>query len=176
MQGPGGGIAVALLAVFPLVSGAGELGRITAFLDGQERTWHTITMEQLGGDVATASLTLGARLTELQVQGHPEPRFSTDDMLSLEVRYLGPYAPDATPLSLDIMYMPDGMGGPFWTTRGAPVQPEIDILVLDVWGGFGRLQAVFSGRLCLRRIISSATDPTTCKQVSGLIDTRLVVD
>ncbi|MDF0598311.1 hypothetical protein [Psychromarinibacter halotolerans] len=152
---------------------AEELGRITGFLDGEPTAWHTITMQQGGRTVATASVVQGVRLTELYVQGHPEARFGTAGLLSLEARYTGTYAPGATPLSVDVLFMPDGMGGPFWTSRGAARAPVLDIVSLEIWGNFGRLEAVFDAQLCLRPIISAATDPDTCRKVTGVIETEL---
>ncbi|WP_425049574.1 hypothetical protein [Psychromarinibacter sp. S121] len=170
------GLSAACIAMAVSQAAAGDLGRITAFLDGDPIVWHTITMQQGGRTVATASVTQGARLTEVYVQGHPEPAFGTAKLFTLEARYVGPYAAGVLPLSVDIMYMPDGMGGPFWTSRGATRAPSLDIVALDVWGNFGRLEAVFEGELCLRRIISSATDPATCRTVSGLIETEIFAE
>jgi len=185
MQGPKNGdemppisrtiLAVALIAV-PGAVRAEELGRITAYLNGASTTWHTVTMQQGGRRVATASFAQGARLSELHVQGHPEPRFTTRDVFSVEVRYLGRYAPGAVPLSVDVMHMPDGMGGPFWTSRGAGTEPTVEINALEVWGNYGRLTAHFTAELCFLRIISSATDPENCRAVTGLIETELSVE
>lgn len=165
-----------LLALLPVLASAAELGRITAFLDGQEREWHTISMEQGGQNVATASFEQTANLAELHLQGHPIPAFTSKDVLSIDVRYLGRYRPDDDPMSIEILYMPDGMGGPFWTSQGAVVRPRFRIVSFDVWGSIGRVEAAFDGELCLRPIISSATDPSTCKTVSGKVETDLFAD
>lgn len=165
-----------IIAVLPVSLGAQELGRIDGTLDGAARSWHTIQRTRMGRTVATASLVQGPRLTELNIQGHPEPRFSTDDVLSLEVRYLGAYFTGADPVSVDILHMPKGMGGPFWTTKGAPRPPSVEIVSLDVWGNFGRLHAAFAGLICQRKIISAATDPDDCKEVTGVVETDLQVE
>ncbi|MBS8227285.1 hypothetical protein DYI42_13730 [Vannielia litorea] len=133
-------------------------------------------MSQGGDATASASLRRGTRLTELSVHGHPEPAFSTRDVLSLEVRYLGAYAPGALPLSVDVMHMPEGMAGPFWTSRGAANPARVDIVELDVYGSYGRLVATFEAELCFRPIISSATDTGNCRPVTGLIETEIVVE
>lgn len=168
-------VLVALAATASQPATAETLGGITAFLDGEERHWHTVTMERRDRTLASASLERGPRLTELFVHGHREPRFGLQGQVSIEVRYLGDFRPDATPLSVDIIFAPRGMGGPFWTTRGAPDRSTIDVIALDIWGNSGRLEAAFSGLLCLRETISTATDSGNCKRINGMIDTRLHV-
>ncbi len=176
MHPTSGAILAGALAAFPGAAAADNLGRITAFLDGESMTWHTVTMQQGGKTVATASFGQGARLAELYIQGHPEPEFSSRDMFSIDVRYLGTYMPGAEPMSVDVMHIPEGMGGPFWTSRGAPTPASIEIVDLEIWGNFGRLTASFTAELCLRKIISSATDPSTCRAVTGVIETELLVE
>ncbi|MCO6382774.1 hypothetical protein [Oceanicola sp. 502str15] len=165
-----------LLAALPMPAAAEGLGRITAYVDGVARGWHTISMEQGGARVATASLLRGPRLTELRVQGHPEPRFSVRDVFSLEVRWVGAYAPGAVPLSVDVIHVPEGMGGPFWTSRGARRAAVVDVVELEVWGGYGRLVATFEAELCRKPIISSAVDPETCRMVTGVVETEISVE
>lgn len=167
---------VAALAAAPLPATGEALGRITAYLDGVPQNWHTVTMQQGGRKVATASFTQGARLSELRIQGHPEPRFSTRGVFSLEVRYLGIYVPATLPLSVDVMYVPEGLGGPFWTSRGATRPATVDVVELETWGNYGRLVAAFDAELCLRAMISAFTDPTTCREVTGVIETELSVE
>lgn len=165
-----------VLLLLPAPAGAEGLGRITAYLGGEARAWHTITMEQGGRTVATASFEQGPRLTELRVQGHPEPGFSTHDVFSVDVRFEGRFAPGAVPLSVDVMHVPEGMGGPFWTSRGAAREARVDIVELEVYGGYGRLVATFEAELCFRPIISAATDSGNCRPVTGVIETEIAVE
>ncbi|QDC10449.1 hypothetical protein FHY55_14885 [Oceanicola sp. D3] len=174
MKNPARALIVALL--LPLPASAEELGRITAFVAGEAKQWFTITMTQGGRQVATASFEQGARLTELRVQGHPGPSFSTRDVFSLDVRYEGPFTPGAVPLSVDVMHVPEGMGGPFWTSRNAGKPAQVDIVELEVWGSYGRLVATFEAELCFRPIISSATDTGNCRAVTGVIETEISVE
>ena len=151
------------------------LGRIEARLGDAEMAWNTITGTRGNGTMATASLRLGPRLTELHIEGFPGADFTSQGVLSLDLRYLTPYSPDRAPLAVDILYMPDGMGGPFWTSDGASMAPVVRVLSLDVWGAVGRVDALFAADLCLRPIISSATDPDTCRALSGRVETELFV-
>ncbi len=169
-------VTVISLLVAPNLAAAQGLGRIEARIGAVDMRWHTITTERAGGTEASAGLRFGPRLTELQIQGFPGPQFTSTNAISVDVRYLGPYAPDAVPMSVDILYMPEGMGGPFWTSNGAPIAPTVRVLALDVWGAFGRIDLLFSGELCLRKIISAATDQGRCREVTGRIETELFVD
>ncbi|HCQ63879.1 MAG TPA: hypothetical protein DIU07_01285 [Rhodobacteraceae bacterium] len=115
-------------------------------------------------------------MTGLEIQGYPGAEFTSTNAISVDVRYLGQYAPDAVPMSVDILHMPDGMGGPFWTSNGATIAPTVRVLALDVWGAVGRIDLLFAGELCLRKIISTATDQGRCQEVTGRIETELFVD
>ncbi|SIN82534.1 hypothetical protein [Vannielia litorea] len=169
-------LLAAALAVLPLPARAETLGRITAYLGGESLTWHTIDVTLGARRMVTASFEQGARLTELRIQGHPEPRFTTRDVFSVDVRYLGAYAPGAVPLSVDVIHLPQGMGGPFWTSRGAGRPATVEVVELRVWGNYGRLVASFEAELCYRPMISAATDPQNCRPVTGVIETELVAE
>lgn len=155
---------------------AETLGTLTAEIDGLSKRWQTLLIPRASGALATASLRPGPRLTELYLHGHPGDRLSSQDVFSLEVAFPSPYAPGASPQSVELLYMPNGMAGPFWTSKGAPEPPVVQLLSLDVWGAVGEVEAVFIAKLCRREIISAATDPNTCREVSGHVETRLAVE
>lgn len=166
------------LAAFMGLAGpayAEELGRMTAFLDGEERVWYTITFPQAGETVYTATLERKPYQVELLLQGHPVPAFTSKDALSVDARFPGDYTLGDDPLSVEILYTPNGLSGPLWTSRGAPTAPRLQIVELDAWGGAGHLVAVVSGEICRRARLFSRTDPSDCKRISGKIETRLDV-
>ncbi len=167
--------AVIALALTIQPAVADELGRITAFLDGEEQTWHTITMTQGGQPVATASFEQTSHYADLYLQGHPEPRFVSKGMLSVDVRYAGQFTPDDDPMAIEIMYLPNGMGGQFFTSRGAGEMARFQIVAFDVWGTAAELVAAFSGRLCSTRM-NAPVDPTDCMRISGQITSRIAVE
>lgn len=169
------GLLCTSLAI-PAQGRAAELGQIIGFVDGARAVWHTVTHRQQGRQVATATVRFGPRLTDVQIQGHMEPRFTVEGVFSLDVQYLGRAEPGAQPMSADILMMPRGMGGPFWTTRGVAQKPRVDLLVLDAWGSVGRVEAVFEARLCLRPTLSAPTDTGTCRHVSGAVQTQVFVE
>lgn len=149
------------------------LGTMRAFIDGKEGVWHTITMNQGSKPVATASFAQSAQHTDLYLQGHVEPRFVSKGMLSVEVRYAGQFDPAEDPVSVEIIFMPNGLGGQFFTTRGS--EPQFQIVDISVWGNSGELTAAFSGELCAAWM-NRPRDPTDCKALSGLVNTRMAVE
>lgn len=169
----------ALLAAMACCAGpvaAEELGRIEAQFGGKNRVWQTVAQARGGRVVATASLWLGPRMTELYLQGQAEEGDASRDVFSLSLRYLSPYAEGAAPVFADILYMPEGMGGPFWTSDGAADAPTIRVLKLEIWGAYGRIDALFAGELCLRERITAAPDPARCAEVTGRVETELFIE
>ena len=162
-----------LLAWLPMGAAAETLGQITAFLDGDKRVWHTITMTQGGKEVATAAFAQRPAMAELTVQGHPIPEFTSKETLSIEAKFQGQYALGHEPLSVEILYTPHGLTGPFWTSRGAPVEPRLEIVEMTAWGEVGQLVAVVSGQICKRPRLFSRTDTNDCMTFSGKIETRI---
>lgn len=169
------GLATLTWALLSGMASGESIGSFTIFIDGEKRTWHVITMMQSGERVATATLHRRGHLTELQLQAHPIPEFTSKDVLSIEIRFAGDYTPGDAPESIELLYTPNGLSGPLWTSRGAARVPELQIVEFDVWGKVGRLVAVISGEICVRPRLFSQTDTSDCKTLHGLIDTRLDV-
>ena len=168
-------IAATLAVAVPTHACAEDLGRITAFLDGEERQWHTITFRQSDRDIATATFRQSGHLAELQIQGHPISEFTSKDVLSIDVRYRGLYSADAKPMAVDNLFTPGGLSGPLWTSRDAPEPAEVQILAFDIWGDVGELTAIFSGQICKKPRLFSQTNTTDCMRLNGLIETRVEV-
>lgn len=169
-------LCLACVAALPLTTNAEGVGEFTMFVDGEQRVWHAITMVQSGQTVWTATLEQRNHLTELQLQGHPVPHFTSKDVLSIDIRYSGQYAPGDEPASVEILYTPNGLSGPLWTSRGAKTQPRLQIVAFDIWGNAGQLIAVVTGEICIRPRLFSQTDPTNCKSLNGKVETRLQVN
>lgn len=149
---------------------------MTAFVDGAPMGWHLITFEKGGEVTASASFRQTPHKAELILHGHAGERFASKGGLSIEVRYGGIYDAGAEPIGLDILYLPEGLRGPIWTSNDANTAPSIEIIAFDVWGNVGHVEAVFQAELCLRRYIYSPTDTTRCKTLSGQVATDLVVE
>ena len=165
-----------LLAMAPQIAPAEEpLGRIRGFLDGEEVIWHTIVLDQGLENVATADFKQSPGHADIYLQGHLEPRFVSKGMLSVEARYAGQFEPDAEPISVEIIYMPNGLGGQFFTTRGTDPEPWFQILDFSVWGASGTILAAFSGELCAAWM-NRPRDPTDCKTLEGQVTTRVFIE
>ena len=149
---------------------------MTAFLDGAPMDWHLITFETGGEVTASASFRQTPHRADLILHGHVEDRFASKGGLTVEVRYEGLFDAEAKPIGLDILYLPEGLRGPIWTSSDANRAPDIEIIAFDVWGNVGRVEAVFQGELCLRQYIYSPTDRSQCKTLSGQVSTDLVVE
>ena len=168
-------VIAALAAACP-VNAADSLGQMTGFLDRERHTWHLIAFDQRQRHVSSASFRQTPYKAELILHGHAEPQFASRGGLSIEVRYKGTFDMGATPVGLDILYLPEGLRGPIWTSSDADAAPTIEITEFTVWGEVGHVEAVFFARLCLRRTIYAPTDRNTCKTLNGQIATALAAE
>lgn len=167
-------LLLSVLTCAPMMSQAQELGQITAFLDGQERIWHTISMTQNGKSVATASVKKNSSQVAFYLQGHPEPRFTSKGMLSLDVRYVGALNLAGKPKTVEILYLPNGMAGPVWTSVGTTRAAEFQIVDFTLWGNTGEIIAAFSAELCATQITSGPVDLEDCIQLNGKVVSKVV--
>ncbi len=151
-----------------------ELGRIDADLGGEARVWHTISLEQDGEVHASAEFRKSAMFTMLHLQGHPEARFTTSDVLNIDLMWRGDPKPGAAPMSVEVMFMPAGMKGPFWISEGAPEAAGAD-LVVERDGDRGRVSGTFSAMLCRQDSVTAAPDTGDCRTISGSVDSGLIV-
>ena len=154
---------------------ANEFGQVTATLDGTERTWYTIYIQR--GDEITATATLNSgQTTDLHIQSHPRPAFTTDDVLIVDVMYLGDVSPGGAPFSIEVMYLEKRMSGPIWGSEGAARQPTLAIESLDLGDDEGHVAGGFSAQLCFIERIGADPDTGKCKDVEGRFDTRLQIE
>ncbi|MDF0600406.1 hypothetical protein P1J78_06665 [Psychromarinibacter sp. C21-152] len=161
-----------LLAALPAAALAEEFGTVTVDMGGEARTFYTITAESGGETAATAEFGKQSMFTTLHIQAHPAPRFTATDVISLDLMWMGDFAPGKAPNSVELIHMPDGMNGPIWTNEGAP-QPIATDLEIDLEGG--TVRGSFGGPLCIRESIAAETDTGTCMEVSGTVESGLLV-
>lgn len=159
-----------------LAAAAEEFGRIDATLDGETRAWYTIAMTQGSRTDASATVSTGGVTSDLHIQGHPRPSFTTSDVLSIDLMYRGNVQSGAEPMSVEVMYMPTGMKPPFWTSdKGAsPASVSFDRLSLE--SGAGRASGTFSATLCIVENMTAEPDTTRCRPIEGRFDTQLLVE
>lgn len=170
-------ILLAALATAEAAS-AEEFGRIKAALDGEAREWFTIAMETDSGTAATATFGAGPMNTgNLHVQGHPRPSFTSTDVLSVDTMFLGTNG-DAQQMDVSVMYMPDGMSGPYWQSDGAPGEASLMLETLEIGeaGDIGRASGRFEAEICLKESPAAPLDTTNCRRISGSFDTRVLME
>ena len=169
-------IIIGLLTCSPTLAQAQELGQITAFLNGEEHVWYTILMEQSGKSVATASIQKNNAQVAFYLQGHPTPHFTSKGMLSLDVRYRGQLDVASVPTKVEILYLPNGMAGPVWTSVGTTRAAEFQIVDFNLWGNTGEIIAAFSAELCATQITSGPVDLDDCIQLNGKIVSKVMAE
>ena len=171
-------IAIAVTAALCIGTGAAaeEFGRVEASLDGQSMTWVTLVITQGNETDASATFSVNRFASDLHIQGHPRPSFTTSDVLSIDLMYRGDIGPGTTPIEAEITYMPTGMRPPFWTSArsGVPVTISFDVLMLE--GDVGRATGTFSGRICRTEILTDDPDTNDCRQIEGRIDTQVLIE
>lgn len=155
---------------------ADEFGRIEATLNGEARTWYTLTLTLGGQTDASATFSTGSLTSDLHMQAHPRPSFTTTDVLSIDLMYRGAYQPGADPMDVEIMYMPTGMRPPFWTSSstGTPVSVTFDELSLD--SDVGHATGTFSATLCIVEALGADPDTSQCQPIEGRFDTKVMIE
>lgn len=165
-------IGVALVA--PVAGFGEEMGTISGELGGEARSWHTISMEQGGELHSSAELARQNMFTMLHLQAHPEARFTTKDVLNIDLMWMGDPKPGAAPASVDVMHMPTGMQGPYWTSQDAPEAAQADFTI-ERDGDRGRVSGTFRATLCRQDSPGAAPDTGDCKAISGTVESGLLV-
>lgn len=169
-------IALIILSlVSPATLWADEIGKLTASFDGEDREWHVISVTQGERTAMSASFGGSKRLPTLSVQGHPEPRFTTSDVISVSGSWFNGYAPGKDVTGVEIIFMPQGMNKPFYTSDQVPGDASMVLESLDLSEEAGEAHGTFDGRICLVQELYAEPDLEDCMDVSGRFDTALQV-
>ncbi len=169
-------VAAATMIGTALPATAEEFGRIEATLNGEDRIWYTLTMTQGGQTDASATFSTSRFTSDLHLQGHPRPSFTTSDVLSIDLMYRGEYQPGAAPMEAEVIYLPTGMRPPFWTSSrtGTPVTVTFEELTLE--GETGRAVGAFAATLCMTEVLTDDPDPSQCQPIEGRFDTQVMIE
>lgn len=171
-------LALALAASAP--AQAEEFGRIDATLNGDARTWYTITLQQ--GGQRDASATFSSRRigfsssSDLHIQGHPRPSFTTSDVLSIDLTTVGDIEPGTVADGVEVMYMPTGMRPPFWTSGEGAGSASVSFETLTLDGEIGRAVGTFQTTVCIKETLMADADPTRCQDIAGRFDTQVLIE
>ncbi|QEP30327.1 hypothetical protein [Pukyongiella litopenaei] len=174
MKGIQAAIIVAL--VVPTAVSAEGVGTITADFGGETKEWHIISVTRGNETAISAGYRDHRLLPTLSLQGHPEPRFTVNDVLSISGRWFGGYD-ESKPISgVEIIFMPNGLSNPFYTSDQVPGDPVMTLERFEKDGEAGHATGVFSGKVCLVPEMYAEPDMSDCKDISGSFDTPLRID
>lgn len=110
------------------------------------------------------------------MQGHPQPSFTSTDVLSIDLMYRGEYQPGAAPMEAEVMFLPTGMRPPYWTSNHTETDVSVTFDELALDGDIGRAVGTFTAKLCKTEVITGAPDTSQCQQVEGRFDTRVLIE
>ncbi|WP_417268761.1 hypothetical protein [Celeribacter sp.] len=168
-------IAALVLFSFPAATAAEQLGTVSIIWDGEAQDWFTISDDSGDALIAWASLKNGERLSSISIQAHPNPRFSSKNILSISLTYLGAFEPDTPPNEAEFIYTTNGMRPPFYTSAGAPIAPTVTIEGYEATQQDGQLTGTFSATLCLAKDLYGDVDTNDCKDLSGSFSTGILL-
>jgi hypothetical protein len=168
---------ISAITIFVLVAApafAEQLGTISAEYDGTQHEWFTVTVKMNDRTVGTATFSEGRMLTDVHMQGHPRPNFTTMDVISLDVSYRSPFEAGAAPMIMEVIHMPTGMKPPIWTSEHTGTPAVIAFDTLDTHSGHA--SGTFEATLCKVANLGADPDTSDCKPIKGTFDTGLVVE
>lgn len=167
--------AIFIFFSFPSLASAEQFGTVSFTMDGVEQEWFTIS-EGTGEDMAaSASLKSGERLSNLSIQAHPAPKFSSKNVLDIDLTFFGANAPDKAPNFVDVIYTTNGMRAPFYSNKGSAVAPTATVEFTDEAGNLARIKGTFTATLCLAKDLYGDVDTSDCRDVSGSFDTGILL-
>lgn len=168
-------LIIAFWVACPAALWAQEIGQIHAELDGEARQWFTISVNQGDRSALSASFRNDKRMPTLSLQGHPEPRFTTADVLAVKASWFGAYDPTKSPTSVEITFRPEGMRKPFYTSDQVVQTPTLTVKSMELNDATGQVTGSFSGKICLVSKLYEAPDLDNCKAVAGTFNTEIEV-
>jgi len=166
-------LVLALLLVC-LLTGQGhaqEVGQVDANWRGGPKSWQVVTIERLSVPVHAGEFDPVRLGYEIAIQAVADAQDPNRDTISFELLLVQQEGQGSVLQAGDMLYLPKGMSGPFWTSRGNPF--TFEVLYFDVWGNVGNLEAVFDGTLCHRARLSAPVDRDNCHAINGFLSTRL---
>ena len=159
----------------PTLVMAEEVGSMTVDLDGEERSFYFISVARGDQTAMTASFVDHKRLPSLNLQAHPEPRFTTTDVLSVSGSWFGGYSEGKPLTDIEILFLPKGMSEPYYTTDQVEGDPTLTLDSFEVDGETGQVAGAFSGKMCRVAKLYEAPDLADCMDITGTFETALMV-
>jgi hypothetical protein len=166
--------ALAIVCLVATSAAADQLGSIVAKYDGEPKEWFTMSMESNGGVIGSATFREGKLTDDLHIQGLPGLRFTSKDVLSIDVGFIKPFTENSKPVVAEITHLPEGISGAIWTSERVPEQVDIQFDTLDPESG--RATGSFEAKLCLAATIGAEPDTSNCRAIKGTFDTELLLE
>ncbi len=152
---------------------AEQIGTVSLTLDGETEEWFTASGKVGDNTAYTVSFTPSNRLSKLNIQAHPEPKISAKDFMAISVSYFGEYEAGKSPMNVEVLYLPEGMSNPFYTSAGLPTKPTVEVEAMEFDEGFGQIIGTFGATVC--KVQGLYEDPNTddCIEISGRFDSQI---
>ena len=148
---------------------------MTVDLDGEDRSFYFISVARGDQMAMTASFVDHKRLPSLNFQAHPEPRFTTTDVLSVSGSWFGGYSEGKSLTDIEILFLPKGMSEPHYTTDQVEGDPTLTLDSFEIDGETGQVAGEFSGKMCRVAKLYEAPDLDDCMDITGTFETPLMV-
>lgn len=168
-------LGVLVFFIVPSAVFADQIGEVSATFDGSERQWYTLERTVGEQTAASASFRNTKRLSSLNIQAHPEPRFSNVGVLSISASWFGTFELGKAPVSVEVLYLPEGMSNPFYTSDQVTDGATLAIESINLDEGSGHITGRFTAKLCHVTELYEAPDMGDCKDIDGAFDTKLQV-
>lgn len=163
------------MAFLPTIASADQFGTVAITLNEESQNWYTISSNSGGALSASATFTNDTTLSNLSIQAHPEPVYSANKVLSIALTYYGAYETGKAPITIEVVYLTDGIQNPFYTSDGVASTPTASVELLEDGENPGHVTGHFAAKICLLKELSGEPDPNDCKDIKGRFDTGLQI-
>lgn len=168
-------VSAAALFLLPQFGFAESVGTVDVDLGGEVRTFHTVGMKRDGQTAMTSTFNLSDRLSDLTIQAHPVPRFTSTDVISINASWFGAYSDGAAPASVEVLWLPEGMSKPFYTSDQVSEAPVLEIGMINRDGETGQITGTISATVCRVSGLYEPPDMEDCLPLTGTFDTQVLV-
>lgn len=166
---------MAIVALLPIIASADQFGTVAITLNEESQNWYTISSNSGGALSASATFTNDTTLSNLSIQAHPEPVYSANNVLSIALTYYGAYETGKAPITVEVVYLTDGIQNPFYTSDGVASTPTASVEFLEDGKNPGHVTGHFAAKICLLKELSGEPDLNDCKDIKGRFDTGLQI-
>lgn len=166
-------LAALMLILSSNFSLADQIGSVALILNGEQEEWYTVSRNAGGKTALSVNYLQTKRSGILSLQAHPQPRFSSTEVLSISVMFMGEYEAGKSPVSVEVMVHSEGMQKPFFTSAGVSSNPTLEIENLTFENSPGQVLGTFDATICKVQELYETPDMTDCIDVVGRFDSQI---